>query len=291
MQILELLNSHPSAFVIISVIFGLVVGSFLNVVIFRLPVMLQKEWRQQCEEFLELQATEEASRYNLIKPDSTCPHCDHKIRAWENIPVLSYLFLRGKCSSCKKKISPRYPIIELVCGLMTGFTAWHFGFGLTALAAMVLTWVLITLSMIDYDTKLLPDTITLPVLWLGILLNLYGVFTTLENSVIGAIAGYLSLWSIYQVHHFFTGREGMGFGDFKLLALLGAWFGWQSLLMIVLLSSLVGAIVGISLILIMGRDRLLPIPFGPYLAAAGWISLIWGDQLLSMYIGVSGLQP
>lgn len=173
---------------------------------------------------------------------------------------------------------------------MSGFIAWKFGFGFEAIAAIVLTWVLIALSMIDFDTKLLPDIITIPVLWLGILININGTFTSLESSVIGAMAGYLSLWSIYQIHHFITGREGMGFGDFKLLALLGAWLGWQSLLMVVLLSSLVGAIVGISLIIIMGRDRMLPIPFGPYLASAGWISLVWGDQLLQIYLGVSGLQ-
>lgn len=290
MHILDIFNTYPSAFSIVAGIFGLVIGSFLNVVIHRLPIMLQREWKLQCEEFLEQDSAKENEPYNLIKPDSNCPHCQHKIRAWENIPVISYIFLRGRCSSCKKPISIRYPIIELLTGLTSGFIAWHFGYSNEALAAIVLTWVLITLSMIDFDTKLLPDIITLPVLWLGILLNINSTFTTLESSVIGAIAGYLSLWSIYQIHHYFTGKEGMGFGDFKLLALLGAWLGWQSLLMIILLSSLVGAVIGISLILIMGRDRQLPIPFGPYLATAGWISLVWGEQLIQIYMGVSGLQ-
>ncbi len=290
MLILEYLDTHPLAFIIISLIFGLVVGSFLNVVIYRLPVMLQKEWRSQCQEFLELeQQTTAEEKFNLATPASTCPHCDHKIKPWENIPVFSYLFLLGKCSQCKNKISLRYPAIELLCGLMTAYVAWHFGFGLQALAAMVLTWSLISLSVIDYDTKLLPDNITLPVLWLGLLLNINGTFASLEDSVIGAMAGYLSLWSIYQIHHLLTGKEGMGYGDFKLLALFGAWLGWQSLLMIALLSSVVGAVVGISLILVLGRDRQLPIPFGPYLAMAGWISLVWGHDIVQAYKDFTGL--
>lgn len=297
MLIFQYLSSSPVAFISISLILGLIVGSFLNVVIYRLPVMLQREWRSQCEEYLQSESEtgapqekeEKYERFNLSTPASTCPHCQHKIKPWENIPVVSYLFLLGRCSQCKARISLRYPIIELICGLMTAFIAWHFGFGWQALAAMVLTWTLISLSMIDYDTQLLPDNITLPVLWLGILININGTFTNLESSVIGAITGYLSLWSIYQIHHALTGKEGMGFGDFKLLALLGAWLGWQSLLMIVLLSSLVGAVVGISLILVMGRDRQLPIPFGPYLAAAGWISLVWGQDIMLSYMNFSGL--
>jgi len=291
MLIFDYLSSSPTAFIITSLILGLMVGSFLNVVIYRLPVMLQKEWRSQCEEFMELSdpSPEVDKKFNLATPASTCPHCEHKIRPWENIPVLSYLFLRGKCSQCKQHIALRYPIIELACGLMTAFIAWHFGFGWLALFAMILTWSLISLAVIDFDTQLLPDVITLPVLWLGLLININGSFVSLEDSVIGATVGYLSLWSIYQIHHLLTGKEGMGYGDFKLLALLGAWLGWQSLLMIVLLSSLVGAIVGISLILVMGRDRQVPIPFGPYLAAAGWISLVWGPQLIQSYMGLTGL--
>ena len=291
MLITEYLGSSLIAFTITALILGLMVGSFLNVVIFRLPVMLKHDWKNQCEDFLEIEATSASTdKFNLSMPSSHCPQCQHKIRWWENIPLISYLLLRGRCSNCQAHISLRYPIIELFTGCITAFVAWHFGYGLPALAAMFLAWVLITLSMIDFDTKLLPDSIVLPTLWAGILLNINGTFTSLESSVIGAAAGYMSLWSIYQVHHLLTGREGMGFGDFKLLALLGAWLGWQSLLMILLLSSLVGAAVGISLILFLGRDRQIPIPFGPYLAAAGWISLIWGDQLIQIYLDVSGLQ-
>ena len=294
MLITEYLQSSVLAFTITALILGLMVGSFLNVVIFRLPVMLKRDWKNQCEEFLEIEAAssdiKETDKFNLSTPSSHCPQCEHKIRWWENIPVISYLFLRGRCSGCQAHISLRYPIVELFTGLLTAYVAWHFGFGLPALAAMFLGWVLITLSMIDFDTRLLPDSIVLPTLWIGILLNINGTFTTLESSVIGAAAGYMSLWSIYQVHHLLTGREGMGFGDFKLLALLGAWLGWQSLLMILLLSSLVGAVVGISLIIFMGRDKQIPIPFGPYLSAAGFISLIWGNQLIQIYIDFSGLQ-
>jgi len=291
MLITEYLGSSPTAFTVTALILGLMVGSFLNVVIFRLPVMLKRDWKAQCEEFLEIEAdSSSATRFNLSTPSSHCPQCDHKIRWWENIPLLSYLFLRGRCSGCQTHISLRYPIVELCTGLLTAFAAWHFGFGIPALAAMFLGWVLIALSMIDFDTKLLPDNIVLPTLWIGILLNINGTFTSLESSVIGAAAGYMSLWSIFQIHHLITGREGMGFGDFKLLALLGAWLGWQSLLTILLLSSLVGAVVGISLIIFLGRDKQIPIPFGPYLAAAGWISLIWGDQLIRVYLDYSGLQ-
>jgi len=291
MLITEYLGSSPTAFTVTALILGLMIGSFLNVVIFRLPVMLKRDWKTQCEEFLEIEAdSSPASKFNLSTPSSHCPQCEHKIRWWENIPLLSYLFLRGRCSGCQTHISLRYPIVELCTGLITAFAAWHFGFGIQALAAMFLGWVLIALSMIDFDTKLLPDNIVLPTLWIGILLNINGTFTSLESSVIGAAAGYMSLWSIFQVHHLITGREGMGFGDFKLLALLGAWLGWQSLLTILLLSSLVGAVVGISLIIFLGRDKQIPIPFGPYLAAAGWISLIWGDQLIRVYLDYSGLQ-
>ncbi|HEC29922.1 MAG TPA: prepilin peptidase [Gammaproteobacteria bacterium] len=289
MLIHEFLDTYPVAFIATSLVLGLMIGSFLNVVIYRLPIMLQNDWRNQCEEYLELAQTTEEKTFNLAKPASACPHCNHKIRAWENIPVISFILLRGRCSQCKNRISVRYPVIELVCGLMTAGIAWHFGYGFQALAAMFLTWSLISLSVIDFDTKLLPDIITLPLLWAGLLLNLDGTFTTLENSVIGAVAGYMSLWSIYQIHHLVTGREGMGFGDFKLLAVLGAWLGWQSILVIVLLSSLVGALVGITLIVVMGRDKQLPIPFGPYLATAGWISLMWGKDLTQIYFGLSGM--
>jgi leader peptidase (prepilin peptidase)/N-methyltransferase len=225
----------------------------------------------------------------LARPRSRCPHCGHAIRFYENIPILSYLWLRGKCSDCGARISPRYPLIELLTGVLSAIVAWHFGFGWQAGAALVLTWALIALSMIDIDHQLLPDSITLPFLWLGLVLSLFPVFADVRASLIGAIAGYLSLWSIYQLFKLLTGKEGMGFGDFKLLALLGAWMGWQSLPMIVLLSSAVGAVLGGAMMVIQGRGRHQPIPFGPYLAIAGWIALLWGDQISGAYLRWSGL--
>jgi len=290
MELLDYLAQNNTAFTITSLILGLMVGSFLNVVIHRLPRMLEQEWRAQCADFLD-QAQDPAAteKYNLVTPDSHCPHCGHKIRAWENIPVLSYIFLRGRCSHCQGKISIRYPIIELVTGVLTAACAWHFGYGLPAVAAMLLTWCLICLTMIDFDHKLLPDIITLPILWLGMLLNLRNTYTDIESSILGATVGYLVLWLLYHVFRILTGKEGMGYGDFKLLALLGAWMGWQYLLPIVLLSSLVGALVGITLIVAMGRDRQIPIPFGPYLASAGWITLFWGKDIIAWYMGFSGL--
>ena len=291
MELSLYLSTQPLAFILVSLVLGLIVGSFLNVVIYRLPVMLERQWREQCHEFLELAETssDNNKKFNLSTPASTCPHCQHKIKPWENIPVISYLFLRGRCSECKQSIALRYPTIELVCGLMTACIAWHFGYEWQALFAMLLTWSLICLAVIDFDTKLLPDVITLPILWLGIFININHTFVPLQDSVLGAIIGYMSLWSIYQIHHLLTGKEGMGYGDFKLLAMLGAWLGWQSLLLIVLLSSVVGATVGIGLILLKGRDHQVPIPFGPYLATAGWISLLWGPAIMQMYFGITGI--
>ncbi len=252
--------------------------------------MLEREWAQQCRELLEKEHAEpEEPTFNLMFPSSHCPNCNHKITLWENIPILSYIFLRGRCSECSQKISIRYPVIELATALLSITVAWHFGVGWQTVFALLLTWALITLSMIDYDHKLLPDNIVLPFLWLGLLININGVFTDLQSATIGAIAGYLSLWSIFWLFKLITGKEGMGYGDFKLLALLGAWLGWQYLLQIVLLSSMVGAILGISLVLIFGRDRSLPIPFGPYLATAGWISLLWGEEINQAYLGLAGL--
>ena len=238
---------------------------------------------------MEQAPIEEDSGLSLAKPRSRCPDCGHTIRFYENIPVLSYLWLRGKCSSCRHPISLRYPLIELLTAVLSAVIAWHFGFGWQAGAALLLTWALIALSMIDVDHQLLPDSITMPFLWLGLTLSLFPVFADMRSSLIGAIAGYLSLWTIYQLFRLLTGKEGMGFGDFKLLALLGAWMGWQSLPMIVLLSSAVGAVLGISMILIQGRDRHQPIPFGPYLAVAGWITLLWGEQMSSSYLRWSGM--
>ncbi len=289
MELVNLLQSTPVFFLSTVFVLGLMVGSFLNVVILRLPKMMERDWQAQCREYLEQESDTEAEPLSLSKPASTCPGCGHKIRFYENIPVISWLLLRGKCADCKTSISIRYPVIELVTALLSVIVAWHFGFGWQALAALVLTWALIALSVIDFDTQLLPDAITLPFLWLGLTLSLFPLFADMRTALIGAIAGYLSLWIVYQVFKLVTGKEGMGFGDFKLLALLGAWLGWQALPIVILLSSLVGAVVGVLLITVQGRDRQTPIPFGPYLAAAGWIAMLWGEQIKTTYLNYSGL--
>ena len=287
MELFNLLENNPAFFTGVVFVLGLMVGSFLNVVIHRLPQMMERGWQAQCRDYLGESAVEQES-FTLAKPASHCPHCGHKIRYYENIPVLSYLWLRGKCASCQQAISVRYPLIELLTAVMSAVIAWHFGFGWQAGAALLLTWALIALSMIDADHQLLPDSITLPFLWLGLTLSLFPVFADMRSSLIGAIAGYLSLWTVYQLFKLLTGKEGMGYGDFKLLALLGAWLGWQSLPMIILLSSAVGAVLGGAMIAIQGRDRAQPIPFGPYLAIAGWIALMWGDRISSAYLRWSG---
>ncbi|MET0091064.1 MAG: A24 family peptidase [Candidatus Thiodiazotropha sp.] len=289
---MDFLQQNNGVYLLFVTLIGLTVGSFLNVVIHRLPRMMEKQWHRDCQELLAAEQTEQVADdapYTLSHPASHCPHCGHQIRAWENIPVLSWLWLRGRCSACQKPISLRYPLVEAVTGGLSFVVAYHFGFTWVALAALVLTWALIALSMIDFDVQLLPDNITLPFLWLGLLINLGGLFTDLQSAVIGAAAGYLALWSVYQLFKRLTGKEGMGYGDFKLLALLGAWFGWQYLPQIILLSALVGAVVGILLIVVRGRDRNIPIPFGPYLAAAGWISMMWGEQINQAYLHWSGL--
>lgn len=287
---IDTIQQTPGLFVLLSTLIGLLVGSFLNVVIYRLPKMMESEWRSQCLSLLEPEKEQgSVTTFNLATPASRCPHCDHRIRPWENIPLLSYLLLRGRCSSCKSHISIRYPIIEFACGLLTAVVAWHFGFSWQALAAMVFSWSLIALTMIDFDHQLLPDNITLPLLWLGLLLSVGGLFVDSHTSLIGAAAGYLLLWSVYWLFKLLTGKEGMGYGDFKLLAVLGAWMGWQMLPVIILLSSVVGAVVGITLILFRGRDRNIPIPFGPYLVAAGWLAFIWGTEINQFYLEFSGL--
>ncbi len=288
MELVNLLEHNPALFTGATFIVGLAVGSFLNVVIHRLPLMMERDWKAQCRDYLGKPEVEEAP-LSLARPASRCPHCGHQIRFYENIPVLSYLWLRGKCSSCRAAISLRYPLIELLAGVLSAVIAWHFGFGWQAGAALLLTWALIALSMIDVDHQLLPDAITLPFLWLGLTLSLFPVFADMRSSLIGAVVGYLSLWTVYQLFRLLTGKEGMGFGDFKLLALLGAWMGWQSLPVIVLLSSAVGAVLGGTMIAIQGRDRHQPIPFGPYLAVAGWIALLWGEQISSAYLRWSGV--
>lgn len=280
---LALLESSPMTFTILAGIVGLLVGSFLNVVIHRLPKMMEREWQQQCAE-LNGQPAETSSTYNLVVPRSACPHCNHAIGALENIPVISYLFLRGKCAGCAASISPRYPIVEAVSGVLSAYAAWYFGFGLAGIAAIILVWALIALTFIDFDTQLLPDSITLPLLWLGLLLNLNGAFTSLPNALIGAVVGYLTLWSVYWAFKLTTGKEGMGYGDFKLLAALGAWLGWTMLPLIILLSSLVGAVVGVALIVFAKHGRNIPIPFGPYLAGGGLIALFWGQALTQSYL-------
>lgn len=282
-SMLALLESSPLTFTLLAGIVGLLVGSFLNVVIHRLPKMMEREWQQQCAE-LNGQSIATPPSYNLIVPRSACPHCNHAISALENIPVISYLFLRGKCAGCAATISPRYPIVEAASGLLSAYAAWHFGFGFAGIAAIVLVWALITLTFIDFDTQLLPDSITLPLLWLGLLLNLNGAFTTLSHAIIGAVTGYLVLWSVYWAFKLTTGKEGMGYGDFKLLAALGAWMGWTMLPLIILLSSLVGAVVGIALIIFAKHGRNIPIPFGPYLAGGGLIALFWGQTLTQNYL-------
>ena len=288
MQVLELIESEQILLTLLAMVLGCTVGSFLNVVCLRLPKMMEREWRTQCHELLGTTPDPEQP-FNLAFPPSRCPQCGHSIAPWENIPVVSYLFLRGRCSGCKTPISKRYPIIEALCGLLTAAVAWHFGLTWQCAAAAALTWSLLTLAVIDFDTQLLPDDITLPLVWAGLLLALGDVFIPLKDAVIGAAAGYLVLWSVYWIFKLVTGREGMGYGDFKLLAALGAWLGWQAIPQIILLSSLTGAIFGIVMIIFRGRDRQIPMPFGPYLAAAGWLALMWGNDITRWYAGVSGL--
>ena len=282
-QNLQSFFSDPTVFGIFCAVIGLLVGSFLNVVIHRLPKMMDNDWRSQCAE-LHGQATPDTEVLSLSVPRSRCPQCGHPITALENIPVISWLALRGKCSACRTPISLRYPIVEALTSLLSTLAAVHFGFGWAAAGALLLIWGLIALTFIDYDTQLLPDSITLPLLWAGLLLNLFGTYTDLQSAVVGAMLGYLSLWSVYWGFKLVTGKEGMGYGDFKLLATLGAWLGWQTLPLIILLSSLVGALLGIALIVLTKRGRNVPIPFGPYLATAGLIALIWGKELTQAYL-------
>ena len=292
MTFFSALQAYPLLGLACALVLGLLVGSFLNVVIYRLPKMMERGWQDQCRDFLTndgdiatLPASDSKQEpFNLMVPASRCPHCGHKIKPWENIPVVSYLFLRGKCSNCKAGISARYPAIELVTGLLSVAVIFYVGVNWSGLAALVFTWSLIALTMIDFDTYLLPDDITLPLLWLGLITNSFNTFTDLPSALWGAIAGYLALWSVYKLFKLVTGKEGMGYGDFKLLAVLGAWMGWQMLPQIILLSSLVGAVIGISMIVIRGRDKNIPIPFGPYLAIAGWIAFIWGDTINQSYL-------
>ncbi|MGR9085774.1 MAG: prepilin peptidase [Gammaproteobacteria bacterium] len=293
---------QPVLFTAFVFIIGLIFGSFLNVVIYRLPVMMQRGWRKECLEFLQLDPDETAGAmklpgahpvdsrepFNLVLPLSRCPNCKTPIKPYHNIPILGYIFLKGRCAQCKSPISLRYPLIELFTAVASAVVAWHFGYGIETVFALLLTWSLIALGSIDIDHQLLPDSINLPLLWLGLSLSLFDIFTDSRSSIIGAIAGYGALWTVFHLFKLATGKEGMGYGDFKLLALFGAWLGWQYLPMIILLSSLVGAVVGIVMVIWIKRDHTIPIPFGPYLAAAGWLALLWGEDLNHFYLASAG---
>lgn len=282
---LQVLQDSPAFFIAVSALLGLLVGSFLNVVIHRLPKMMEAEWRLNCQSLDGQMPREATKKFNLLTPRSSCPHCGHAITALENIPLISYIGLRGKCRGCKAPISIRYPAVELLTGVLTALVSWKLGYASTTVFAWLFVFALIALTFIDLDTQLLPDDITLPLLWLGLLVNLNGGFTDLQSGVVGAAAGYLILWSIYWLFKLITGKEGMGYGDFKLLAAIGAWFGWQMLPAVILLSSLAGSVIGIGLILFARHGRSTPIPFGPYLALGGIAALFFGPTLASFYLG------
>ncbi len=287
MALIDALQSMPWMFVALATLLGLLVGSFLNVVIHRLPKMMESEWRAQAEDIIDPENS--AARivkqtYNLVIPRSACPKCGHQITAIENVPIVSYLALRGRCRKCNAPISARYPAVEAITGILSGVVALHFGFGIAAVSGLILLWGLIALTFIDADTQFLPDSITLPLLWLGLIVNINSTFTDLSSAVIGAVLGYMVLWSVYWVFKFVTKKDGMGYGDFKLLAAIGAWLGWQSLPLVILLSSVVGAFVGIALIILSRIGKSIPIPFGPYLAMAGFIALLWGKPLMDAYL-------
>lgn len=288
---LQLLQ-HPVYGLIFMLVLGACIGSFLNVVILRLPVMLRNEWQQQCAELMGqediLEAANDtghqAARFNLSYPASHCPQCQQPLRAWHNIPIVSYIFLKGKCAWCKNKIPWRYPLIELLCAAATVHLAWHMGIGWPFAAALVLFWSLLCLTVIDIDHQLLPDNITIPLVWTGLLVNYFELFTTLNSALIGAVAGYLGFWLVFHAHHKLTGREGLGYGDFKLLAALGAWLGWEMLPMIVLAASITGTILSLSFMAFRGLDTRAPVSFGPFLAFGGWLALLWGHEITSGYL-------
>jgi len=280
---MDVLHGEPALFSGLVFLFGLLVGSFLNVVIHRLPKMMEAEWQAQCAE-LRGETAPDTPRYNLWLPRSACTQCGHQITALENIPLLSWLWLRGRCSACGTSIGARYPLVELLTALLSAAVAWKWGVSVQTAGALLLGWTLIALAFIDFDTALLPDSLTLPLIWLGLIFNVYGVFASLPDAVVGAVAGYLVLWSVYWLFRLATGKEGMGFGDFKLLAAIGAWLGWQTLPVTLLLSSGVGAVIGIALIVLVKHDRRVPIPFGPYLAGGGLAALFFGADLTQAYL-------
>jgi leader peptidase (prepilin peptidase)/N-methyltransferase len=287
MTLWTFLAMQPAYFIILATVLGLLVGSFLNVVVYRLPIMLDRQWQREAQEVLGLPVAEHA-RFDLCLPASQCTQCGHRIRAWENVPVLSYLALRGRCSACKHRISARYPLVELGCALLSMVVAWRCGASVEALTLLPLTWGLLALSLIDYDQQLLPDAIVLPGLWLGLIVNYFGVVVPLPDAVCGAVVGYLTLWTVYWLFKLVTGKEGMGYGDFKLLALIGAWGGWQVLPLTLLLSSVVGALVGVCLLRVRKHSIGTAMPFGPYLAIAGWIAVLWGDEIYASYMQLLG---
>jgi leader peptidase (prepilin peptidase) / N-methyltransferase len=284
----EIFEAWPLALLVVAALLGLVVGSFLNVVAYRIPIMMERAWRAQCEElktqpFTPPAHVADSKRFDLWWPPSTCPGCGHAIAAEHNVPVISFLRLKGRCASCGAKISPRYPIVEAFAAVLGLTVAYVFGPTWQTVAALGFAWALLALTLIDLDHKLLPDSLTLPLLWAGLLVNVPGLFATLSSSVLGAAAGYLALWSVYKLFKLVTGKEGMGYGDFKLLAAIGAWLGWQLLPVVILLSAVVGSVVGLSLIAFGGRSSQAAIPFGPYLAAAGFIALLWGERIVQLY--------
>lgn len=285
-ELIALIQQNSTIFIIIASLLGLVIGSFLNVVIHRLPIMMEMDWREQCASLSGIDNVAKTKKYNLITPRSTCPHCQKTIAAWHNIPVISFLLLGGRCKECKASISWRYPTVEIISALLVGLTAYKFGFSISTLAASVFALALLTLTFIDLDTQLLPDVITLPLLWLGLLFNLYGGFTDIQSAIIGAVAGYLILWIVYWLFKLVTGKEGMGYGDFKMLAAIGAWFGWTMLPAVILLSSIAGSIIGIGLIIFAKKGRNTAIPFGPYLALGGIAALFYGAQLSHLHLVV-----
>ena len=289
----EVFTESTLLFVAVVFAFCLVIGSFLNVVIYRFPIMMERDWRAQCEEITKNPPEHELpeGRFDLVAPRSRCPSCGNAIKAWQNIPVISYLLLGGKCANCKESISARYPAVELMTAILAGLCAWRFGFGWEAVMAVVMTLALVPIAMIDAETQLIPDAIVLPLMWIGLAMSLYHpmsgaetLFIAPQDAIVGAMAGYLSLWTVYQLFKLITGKEGMGYGDFKLLAALGAWLGWQALPLIILMSAVVGAVVGIALMAFRSHERSVPIPFGPYLAAAGWITMLWGDVIKNTYL-------
>jgi leader peptidase (prepilin peptidase)/N-methyltransferase len=288
----ELFAQAPAVFIAVAFAFALMIGSFLNVVIYRLPLMMQRDWHEQCDELLkEPKRDLPDGKFNLVVPRSRCPSCGAPITAWQNIPVLSYLLLGAQCSNCQGSISVRYPLVETLTAILAAICAWHFGFGWEALMAIALSCALVVISLIDFDYQIIPDSIALPLLWVGLVMSLFHplagadtLFIAPQDAIVGAVAGYLSLWTVYQLFKLITGKEGMGHGDFKLLGALGAWLGWQVLPTIILMSAVVGAIIGIGLIVFRGRDRQIPIPFGPYLAAAGWIAMLWGETIKNAYL-------